>query len=109
MQVLYGLGARKLAIFGLGMIGCAPFEISLYGTNGSRSGCVDDINNAVQLFNTRVTSLVAELNIKLPGSNLTYINNFEIQLSTRAASEQGLTTINFEIMRWNLHIKVRKK
>ena len=71
---MYKLGARKVALFGLGQIGCAPFEISRYGTNGS--SCVHFINNAVQLFNNRLKSLVDDLNNSLSGAKFIYVNVF---------------------------------
>uniref|UniRef100_A0A2N9HZN5 GDSL esterase/lipase n=1 Tax=Fagus sylvatica TaxID=28930 RepID=A0A2N9HZN5_FAGSY len=74
LRALYKLGARKVALFGLGQIGCAPFEISRYGTNGS--SCVDFINNAVQLFNNRLKSLVDGLNNILSGAKFIYVNVF---------------------------------
>ncbi|KAL5789384.1 hypothetical protein ACOSQ2_004272 [Xanthoceras sorbifolium] len=46
LKTLYNYGARKIAVFGLGLIGCTPGMIAMYGTNGS--SCVDFINNAVQ-------------------------------------------------------------
>ena len=59
-------------MFGLGLIGCIPAEVAIFGPNGS--GCVDMINNAVQLFDNRLKPLVDELNNKLADANFIYLN-----------------------------------
>ncbi|KAH7544693.1 hypothetical protein FEM48_Zijuj01G0012800 [Ziziphus jujuba var. spinosa] len=84
LQTLYNLGARKLALSGLSLIGCTPYEVATYGTNGGP--CVDNINIAVQLFNTRLRSLVDDLNANFSNFKSIYINNYEIQSSTNASS-----------------------
>lgn len=76
LKTLYSYGARKVAIFGLSVIGCAPTEISRFGTNGSL--CVDKINSAVMLFNDRLKPLVDELNRNLVDAKFTYIDFFGI-------------------------------
>ncbi|EPS64557.1 hypothetical protein M569_10224, partial [Genlisea aurea] len=73
---LYDCGARKVAVFGLGLIGCIPRELYLYPPTAGEA-CDDNINQAVEYFNTGVQSVVAALNI-LPGANFTYINSFAI-------------------------------
>ncbi|XP_071709070.1 GDSL esterase/lipase At5g45670-like [Rutidosis leptorrhynchoides] len=72
LKTLYRLGARKIAVFGLGMIGCAPAEIERFGTNGK--SCVEWINEAVVHFNDRLMPLVEELNTVYPDAKFTYIN-----------------------------------
>ncbi|XP_060676343.1 GDSL esterase/lipase At1g29670-like [Ziziphus jujuba] len=84
LQTLYNLAARKLALSRLGLIGCTPYEVATYGTNGCP--CVDNINNAVQLFNARLRSLVDDLNANFTNTKSIYINNYEIQSSTIASS-----------------------
>lgn len=71
LKTLHLLGARKIAVFGLGLVGCSLGEIYTFGTNGSL--CVDKINAAVQPFNQKLLSLVDDLNNKLPGAQITYI------------------------------------
>ncbi|KAL9236867.1 hypothetical protein vseg_011487 [Gypsophila vaccaria] len=73
LKRLYSYGARKVAIFGVGLIGCTIAEISMHGTNGS-SPCVDYMNNAAYLFNQKLISLVDHLNSKLFGAQFTYID-----------------------------------
>ncbi|GKE29329.1 GDSL esterase/lipase-like protein, partial [Tanacetum coccineum] len=57
---LYNLRARKIAVYGLGLIGCAPIEIARFGTN--ENPCVESINNVVKLFNDRLKPVVDMLN-----------------------------------------------
>ncbi|KAJ4843009.1 hypothetical protein Tsubulata_005389 [Turnera subulata] len=71
IKSLHDAGARKMALFGLGLIGCTPFEMASSGNNGS---CADNINSAAQLFNGRLVSLVDELNKELADAKVTYIN-----------------------------------
>ncbi|TYJ20861.1 hypothetical protein E1A91_A08G025600v1 [Gossypium mustelinum] len=71
LKTLYNNGARKFAVYGLSLIGCAPFAISEYGTNGSF--CVDKLNNAAALFNERLMPLIHQLNNDLPYAKFTYL------------------------------------
>ncbi|XP_068325312.1 GDSL esterase/lipase At1g29670-like isoform X1 [Pyrus communis] len=71
---LHQYGARKVALVGLGLIGCTPDAIKNYGTNGS--ACVDIMNNASQIFNGKLVSLVDELNTNLTDSQFIYINSY---------------------------------
>ncbi|KAL8228059.1 hypothetical protein R6Q57_015643 [Mikania cordata] len=72
LKILYDLGARKIAVFGLGRLGCTPFVRARYDTNGAP--CVESINNAVKLFNDRIQPLVDDYNRNYPGASFTYIN-----------------------------------
>ncbi|KAK8339302.1 hypothetical protein V6Z12_A08G025300, partial [Gossypium hirsutum] len=71
LKTLYNNGARKFAVYGLSLIGCAPFAISEYGTNGSF--CVDKLNNAAALFNEMLMPLIHQLNNDLPYAKFTYL------------------------------------
>ncbi|PRQ29305.1 putative triacylglycerol lipase [Rosa chinensis] len=87
---LYKYGARKVALVGLGLIGCTPSAISSFGTNGS--ACVDTLNIAAQLFNRRLVSLVDKLNSNLTDAKFIYINSFEMGSGDPAAA--GFTVSN---------------
>ncbi|CBI18440.3 unnamed protein product, partial [Vitis vinifera] len=78
LKTLYtNYGARKIALFGLAQLGCAPSVVASNGaTNGS--ACVDYINDAVQLFNNRLKELVGELNRNLTDAKFIYVNVYEI-------------------------------
>ncbi|KAL2244730.1 UNVERIFIED_CONTAM: GDSL esterase/lipase [Sesamum indicum] len=72
LRTLYNTGVRKVAVFGIGLLGCLPQELGMYPTNGSP--CVDFINNYVQLFNNRLKPLIDNLNSNLPNAQFIYIN-----------------------------------
>ncbi|KAJ9536034.1 hypothetical protein OSB04_un000794 [Centaurea solstitialis] len=72
LKTLYNLGARKIAVIGLGQIGCVPAEIARFGTGGKL--CVESINNAVKLFNDKLKDLVDELNKDYSEARFTFIN-----------------------------------
>ncbi|KAM7258715.1 hypothetical protein ACFE04_014456 [Oxalis oulophora] len=80
LAVLHSYGARKIAVFGLGPIGCAPAVVASSNSTGS-SPCVDDINGVIQLFNAKLKPQVASLNGNLSNSQFTYIDTFEISTS----------------------------
>ena len=63
-------------VFGLGKIGCVPGAIDTYGTNGS--ACVEVLNNASQLFNSKLLPVIDQLNDDLPDAKIIYINNSKI-------------------------------
>ncbi|KAJ6673825.1 FINGER PROTEIN putative-RELATED [Salix viminalis] len=72
IRTLHDAGARKIALFGLGAIGCTPNSIVLFGKNGK---CAENITGAVRLFNGRLKSLVDQLNKELTDSKVIYINS----------------------------------
>ncbi|KAI4295351.1 hypothetical protein L6164_035405 [Bauhinia variegata] len=76
LQALYNYGARKFVLFGLGQIGCSPSELAQYSRDGRT--CVARINNANQMFNTRLKSLVDQYNNRLTDARFIYINAYGI-------------------------------
>ncbi|GJR82345.1 hypothetical protein Tco_0153130 [Tanacetum coccineum] len=74
-------GARKITVYGLGLIGCALTEITRFGTNGRT--CVESINIAVGLFNDRVKPVVDMLNSDFSDARFTFINLTNIQATQR--------------------------
>ncbi|KAM7505881.1 hypothetical protein LguiB_004785 [Lonicera macranthoides] len=89
ITTLYKYGAKKVGIFGLGDIGCTPFELQMYGTDGS-SPCVEKIGNAVQYFNIRLHRLVDELDNKFTDAKFIFIN----QTSSADSSSLGFSVLN---------------
>ncbi|KAL2252156.1 UNVERIFIED_CONTAM: GDSL esterase/lipase [Sesamum indicum] len=71
LRTLHGYGARKIAIFGLGMLGCIPEY-----ANGT--ACVDSINSVVRPFNSRLRPLVDTLNTDLPDAQFILIDTSSI-------------------------------
>ncbi|KAK1568749.1 hypothetical protein Q3G72_028207 [Acer saccharum] len=78
LKKLYEYGARKIALLGIAPIGCTPGNIAVHGTNGSL--CVNFINDAVELFNFKLISLVDELNKDLHDAKFIYVNIYGIAL-----------------------------
>ncbi|KAK2653518.1 hypothetical protein Ddye_013374, partial [Dipteronia dyeriana] len=72
--------ARKVAVFGIGAIGCTPGMIAMYGTNGSL--CIDFINNAVQLFNAKLLPLVEDFNKNMLNSTFIFVDSYQIALTS---------------------------
>ncbi|KAK2990226.1 hypothetical protein RJ640_014678 [Escallonia rubra] len=73
---LYRLGARKIVVANLGLIGCIPFQRDSNPSSGL--SCVDFANELAQLFNIQLRSLVAELNTSLKGSQFVYADVYHI-------------------------------
>ncbi|KAI0515704.1 hypothetical protein KFK09_008370 [Dendrobium nobile] len=75
IRILYNYGARKVAIIGVGQVGCSPSELAQLSSDGVT--CIDRIDSAIQLFNKRLIQLVNEFN-RLDGAHFTFINAFNI-------------------------------
>ncbi|XP_010261380.1 PREDICTED: GDSL esterase/lipase 7 [Nelumbo nucifera] len=72
---LYGLGARKMVLGGVGPIGCIPDQLS---KGNGKNGCIQRINDLAVLFNDRLMRLASSLNSTLPGSFFVYHNIFDV-------------------------------
>ncbi|KAL8090917.1 hypothetical protein AgCh_040110 [Apium graveolens] len=90
LNTLYTYGARKVAVFGLGLSGCTPAKISIFGANAS--GCVDKINAAVALFNERLKPLYDGLNKNLTDSKYIFVNSTNISLGDPTSA--GFTVLS---------------
>lgn len=73
-----------MAVFGVGSIGCTPYARANFENKGG--GCVDKINNAIQLFNDGLKALVRQLNTKMAGAKFTYIDVFKISSTSPTTS-----------------------
>ncbi|CAN6332390.1 unnamed protein product [Urochloa humidicola] len=76
LQALYRYGARKVAVIGVGQVGCSPNELAERSRDGVT--CDETINAAVRLFNQRLVRLVDRFNAALPGAHFTYVNVYGI-------------------------------
>ncbi|XP_030944446.1 GDSL esterase/lipase At5g45670-like [Quercus lobata] len=83
LLTLHKLGARKVALFGLGLLGYTPVELATCSTNGS--SCVENIDNVVALFNDKLVSLVDDFNSNLPNATFIFINTTQISLNSSSA------------------------
>ncbi|KAI8535614.1 hypothetical protein RHMOL_Rhmol10G0187800 [Rhododendron molle] len=74
LQAVHGLGLRKFFFGGIGPLGCIPNQIA---TSLAPSGkCVSFVNDLVGMFNTRLRSLVDQLNTKHPEAIFIYGNTY---------------------------------
>ncbi|CAL0306481.1 unnamed protein product [Lupinus luteus] len=76
LKELYDIGARKFALFGVGLIGCVPMEIATHSINGTI--CVEEENEAANIFNERVKVLVDQFNNDLKDAKFILINSDSI-------------------------------
>ncbi|ESQ54199.1 hypothetical protein EUTSA_v10025601mg [Eutrema salsugineum] len=73
LMELYVLGARNVALFGIGKIGCTP---RIVASIGGGVGCAEEVNQAADIFNNELKALVTDLNNKRPGAKFTYVDLF---------------------------------
>ncbi|XP_058101000.1 GDSL esterase/lipase At1g29670-like [Magnolia sinica] len=93
LRTLYNYGARKVAVIGVGQVGCSPSELAMFSPNGTT--CVTRINNAIELFNDKVQALVDNFNNNLAGAKFTYVNVYGIfDDILKRASSYGFTVTN---------------
>ncbi|RZR89158.1 hypothetical protein BHM03_00016827 [Ensete ventricosum] len=74
-KTLYNYGARKVALMGVGQVGCSPSELAQRSPDGVT--CVEEINSAIRVFNAKLIGVVDELNA-LDGAHFIYINGYGI-------------------------------
>ncbi|XP_047320357.1 GDSL esterase/lipase At1g71691-like [Impatiens glandulifera] len=67
---LYSLGARKIVLSGLGLMGCIPSILA----KSPIGQCSDDVNKLVLPFNDNVKAMISELGMNLPGSQFLYVD-----------------------------------
>lgn len=70
-QRLYDAGARKVAVFALGKLGCIPQQLAAYGASDG-SSCVETSNNVVKSFNEYLKILIHYLNSNLADAKFVY-------------------------------------
>ncbi|PWA48177.1 Lipase, GDSL [Artemisia annua] len=103
IMTLYNYGARKVALHGLGPVGCTPYEMSRHSSNDS---CVEYINTAVQLFNLKLKLLVDEFNSdpSLQDAKFTYLNLYDLSMEAiKHPSAFGLKVVNNACCGTGLH------
>ncbi|KAI3932788.1 hypothetical protein MKW92_036233 [Papaver armeniacum] len=75
---LYGMDARKIVVANVGPVGCIPFERATNHQVTTGGSCKESMNNATILFNTKLKSLVMELNSNLVESKFVYADVYNI-------------------------------
>lgn len=66
LDKIYKLGARRIALFSLGPVGCVPARVNLRGAPISR--CYGKLNKMVKSYNSGLESLVKGMPTKYPGT-----------------------------------------
>ncbi|KAK3231872.1 hypothetical protein Dsin_003753 [Dipteronia sinensis] len=74
LQELYGLGARKIAVFGAPPLGCLPSSKTFAGEIISREKCVELYNQAARLFSDKLSAEVDRLNSNLADAKLVFFD-----------------------------------
>lgn len=76
IQELYNLGARKMLVAGLSILGCSPSERTYLAFAGRP--CNERINEASYEFNQKWEPTLANLQASLPGSTIVYSDIYTI-------------------------------
>ncbi|KAM0940744.1 putative triacylglycerol lipase [Dioscorea sansibarensis] len=95
---VYNLGARKVAVIGVGQIGCIPYELARYNTDddsNNRTRCNNKINKVIAIFNKGLVKMVNRFNDQFPGAKFIYVNTFESSKDlVENAASYGFEVIN---------------
>lgn len=66
LDQIYKLGARRIALFGLGPVGCVPARVLL--PNPPIDHCHDELNQMVRTYNLGLESMIKDLPMTYPGA-----------------------------------------
>ncbi|KAL3624824.1 hypothetical protein CASFOL_031492 [Castilleja foliolosa] len=77
LRTLYSYGARKIVVYGVGLLGCLPGVTKSPNANRS-SNCIEPINDIAQPFNNRLKQLINTLNQDLSDAQFILINTSSI-------------------------------
>lgn len=93
MQELYGLGARRIGVIGLPVLGCVPFQRTIQG--GIHRECSDFENHAATLFNNKLSSQIDALKKQFPETKFVYLEIYNpllnmIQNATKYGNQTHL-------------------
>ncbi|XP_038897339.1 GDSL esterase/lipase At4g16230-like [Benincasa hispida] len=73
LKKLYSLGARKMVLISVNPLGCSP----MVRTN-NKGQCIEILNQAAQMFNFNLKTLVDIIKPQMPLSNLVFLNSYNI-------------------------------
>lgn len=79
---IYRLGARRIAVFSLGPVGCVPARVLL--PDAPTNKCFGKINLMVKTYNQGLENLVKDMPIKYPGAVGVYSAVYDIVQQYRA-------------------------
>ncbi|XP_019420772.1 PREDICTED: uncharacterized protein LOC109330963 [Lupinus angustifolius] len=74
LQKLYGLGARKIGVFNVPVIGCVPSQRTIGG--GIMRACSDFSNQVAILFNSKLSFQMESLQTKLFDAKFVYLDSY---------------------------------
>lgn len=63
-------------LFGIGQIGCSPNQLAQNSPDGT--SCVEKINSANQIFNSKLKALANEFNTNLPDARVIFVDSYGI-------------------------------
>ncbi|XP_074318655.1 GDSL esterase/lipase At1g29670-like [Silene latifolia] len=86
LKTLYGLGARKIIVFGIGPLGCLPI-LNVAGI------CSNYVNGVLEMYNAKLKSLVDAYNTKFTDAKFIWINTMAI-VSPNNLNGLGLQVTN---------------
>ncbi|XP_014503434.1 GDSL esterase/lipase EXL2 [Vigna radiata var. radiata] len=69
---IYELGVRKIGVLSGPPVGCVPYHRTLSG--GIERKCIQRYNDAMMLFNDKLSKEIRSLNQKLPNSRIVYMD-----------------------------------
>ncbi|XP_059313300.1 GDSL esterase/lipase EXL3-like [Lycium ferocissimum] len=78
LQDLYKLGARRIGVFGVTALGCAPLHRNTQG--GIQRNCVDSLNTKAYSFNNKLSIQINYLDNKFPDARIVYIDFYNFLL-----------------------------
>ncbi|KAL1370568.1 hypothetical protein HN51_000811 [Arachis hypogaea] len=73
-QELYELGARRIGVFGVPVIGCVPSQRTISG--GILRACSYSTNQAAILFNSKLSNQMDALQKKFPDARFVYLDSY---------------------------------
>ncbi|CBI15870.3 unnamed protein product, partial [Vitis vinifera] len=77
LKAIYDLGSRKIVVAGLPPIGCLPIQITASFKSPSNRTCLTDQNSDSQAYNSKLETLLGQLEASFPGSKFVYANLFD--------------------------------
>lgn len=75
---LYGLGARRVIVTGVGRLGCVPAELALEGS--LRGECVGEPQQAKAIYNPLLVQLLQDLNTNVGSHIFISSNAFDMNM-----------------------------
>lgn len=76
LKQLYRMGARKFVLISVQAIGCVPVVRATF--HKEKGSCVEFMNKAAVVFNTKLKSLVHKTTPQMPGATIVYVNFYGI-------------------------------